>query len=93
MFLKELLCPECHCTVFLKDDRHKEVYCSRCGLVLVAPFSCGAFVPSGYLIMIDNKPCDEYVKHDNHVSRRRKPIDLLKILKGYRKSIKQKKYT
>lgn len=61
-----MLCPECHNNVFLRDFKHKEVYCSTCGLIVVAPPSPG-FKPAGYLLIIDNKPVD--VRKDKQYNR------------------------
>lgn len=38
-------CPECNSTIFREDIIHAEVYCLKCGLVLVAPPKTGLVFP------------------------------------------------
>lgn len=33
------VCPDCHSHLFRYDERHKEMYCKLCGLVITAPYS------------------------------------------------------
>lgn len=42
------MCPECHSTKFQKDIRHQETYCTKCGLVILAPLTSGIIYP-GYM--------------------------------------------
>ena len=35
LFKKEIKCVECDCKTMLKDYTKQEIYCSKCGLVLV----------------------------------------------------------
>ena len=46
-------CPECKNKKILKDEKHQEIYCSKCGLVLQGPqrYSGGKKIhyPYGYI--------------------------------------------
>ena len=52
------MCPECSNTTFLKDFHDGNIYCRKCGLVVVAPVN-SPFVVDGFkvkkldLIMVD----------------------------------------
>ena len=39
------VCPECYSHIFMIDHRLQEVYCSKCGLVLKAPYSTDFTTP------------------------------------------------
>lgn len=46
------VCPECRNTIFKKDYSRNEVYCSACGLVLIAPPVSGIITPGFKIITI-----------------------------------------
>lgn len=43
--IKIKVCPECNSNCFSSDEIHLEIYCSKCGLVLKAPFSADFITP------------------------------------------------
>ena len=46
---KNLQCIECGCTALIKDHKRSEIYCSKCGLILV----------DNTIPKLEDKPIDE----------------------------------